>query len=141
MVGDRLSFSLLLMEAIAPQPPPENACGWLQLWRRWAIAIALVLVLHGVVALLVLLVKDLARAAGQENIHLHRRRHTIASRLIEDGMDGYITMQLTRHRSVQDFKSYSNKVRYHATKSAYWKGQGEQGREVQSLEELLEWRR
>lgn len=87
------------------------------------------------------MVKDLAKAAGLENIHPHRGRHTFASRLIEDGMDAYLAMQLTRHRSVQAFKTYSNKVRYQAAKAAYWKGQGEKGREVQSLEELLEGRR
>ncbi len=87
------------------------------------------------------MVKDLAKAAGLENIHPHRGRHTFASRLIEDGMDAYLAMQLTRHRSVQAFKTYSNKVRYQAAKTAYWKGQGEKGREAQSLEELLEGRR
>jgi integrase/recombinase XerD len=87
------------------------------------------------------MVKDLGQAAGLENIHPHRGRHTFASRLIEDGMDAYLAMQLTRHRSVQAFKTYSNKVRYQAAKTAYWKGQGEKGREAQSLEELLEGRR
>jgi hypothetical protein len=43
MVGDRLNFSLLLMEAIAPQTQTANACGWLQLWQKWAIAMTLVL--------------------------------------------------------------------------------------------------
>jgi integrase/recombinase XerD len=87
------------------------------------------------------MVKDLGQAAGLANIHPHRGRHTFASRLIEDGMDAYLAMQLTRHRSVQAFKTYSNKVRYQAAKTAYWKGQGEKGREAQSLEELLERRR
>jgi integrase/recombinase XerD len=86
------------------------------------------------------MVKDLGKAAGFANIHPHRGRHTFASRLIEDGMDAYLAMQLTRHRSVQAFKAYSNKVRYQAAKAAYWKGQGEKGREAQSLEELLEGR-
>jgi integrase/recombinase XerD len=49
------------------------------------------------------MVKDLAKAAGLENIHPHRGRHTFASRLIEDGMDAYLAMQLTRHRSVQAY--------------------------------------
>ena len=86
------------------------------------------------------MVKDLAKAAGLENVHPHRGRHTFASRLIEDGMDAYLAMQLTRHRSVQAFKTYSNKVRYQAAKAAFWKGQGEKGREAQSLVELLEGR-
>jgi integrase/recombinase XerD len=43
------------------------------------------------------MVKDLAASAGLENIHPHRGRHTFASRLIEDGMDAYLAMQLTRH--------------------------------------------
>ena len=87
------------------------------------------------------MIKDLAKAAGLENVHPHRGRHTFASRLIEDGMDAYLAMQLTRHRSVQAFKTYSNKVRYQAAKTAFWKGQGEKGREAQSLVELLEGRR
>ncbi len=58
------------------------------------------------------MVKDLGKAAGLGNVHPHRGRHTYASRLIEDGMDAYLAMQLTRHRSVQAFKTYSNKVRY-----------------------------
>jgi integrase/recombinase XerD len=87
------------------------------------------------------MVKDLAKSAGLENMYPHRGRHTFASRLIEDGMDAYLAMQLTRHRSVQAFKTYSNKVRYQAAKAAYWKGQGEKGREARSLEELLERRR
>jgi hypothetical protein len=43
MIGDRLFFSLLLMEAIASQSQTADACGWLQLWQKWAMAIALVL--------------------------------------------------------------------------------------------------
>ena len=84
------------------------------------------------------LVKAIARDAGIENIHPHRGRHTFASRLIEDGMDAYLAMQLTRHRSVQAFKTYSQKVRYEAAKTAYWKGQKQSGRKVRSLQELLE---
>jgi integrase/recombinase XerD len=87
------------------------------------------------------MVKDLGKAAGLENMHPHRGRHTFASQLIEDGMDAYLAMQLTRHQSVQAFKTYSNKVRYQAAKTAYWKGQGEKGRDAQSLEELLEGQR
>jgi hypothetical protein len=56
-------------------------------------------------------------------------------------MDAYVAMQLTRHQSVQAFKTYSKKVRYQAAKTAFWKGQGEKGREAQSLEKLLEGRR
>jgi integrase len=86
-------------------------------------------------------VKDLGRAAGLENVHSYRGRHTFASRLIEDGMDAYLAMQLTRDRSVQAFKTYSKQVRYQAAKTAYWKGLKEKERQVQSLVELLERRR
>ncbi len=61
-------------------------------------------------------------------------RHTFASRLIEDGMDAYLAMQLTRHRSVKAFQTYSHKVRYQAAKSAYL---GKHERKVRSLEEML----
>jgi hypothetical protein len=37
-------------------------------------------------------------------------------------MDAYLAMQMTRDRSVQAFKTYSNKVRYQVAKTAYWKG-------------------
>lgn len=86
-------------------------------------------------------VTELAAIAGVKDAHPHQGRHTFASRLIEDRMDAYLVMQLTRHRSVQAFKTYSNNVRHQAAKSAYWKGQGDKGREAQSLEELLEGRR
>jgi integrase/recombinase XerD len=83
------------------------------------------------------MIKDLAKAAGLVGIYPHRGRHTFASKLIEDGMDAYLAMQLTRHRSVQAFKVYSNKVRYQAAKTAYWKGQGEPERSPLALEDLL----
>jgi mono/diheme cytochrome c family protein len=70
------------MEAIAPQSQPANACDWLQLWRKRAITIALVLLTHGVIPLLV---KDLEKAARQKNIYRRLGRHTFAGQLIEDG--------------------------------------------------------
>jgi integrase/recombinase XerD len=80
------------------------------------------------------MVKAIAQAAGIEDVHPHRGRHTFASKLIEDGMDAYLAMQLTRHRSVKAFQTYSNKVRYQAAKSAYLGGKV---RKVRSLEEML----
>ena len=80
------------------------------------------------------MVKAIAQEAGLENIHPHRGRHTFASQLIEDGMDAYLAMQLTRHRSVKAFQTYSHKVRYQAAKSAFL---GKTKRQVRSLEEML----
>jgi integrase/recombinase XerD len=84
------------------------------------------------------MVKAIAQVAGIADIHPHRGRHTFASRLIEEGMDAYLAMQLTRHRSVQAFKTYSAKVRYEAAKTAFLKGQGEVGRKPESLMQMVE---
>ncbi|MCG9890832.1 MAG: hypothetical protein MH252_07140 [Thermosynechococcaceae cyanobacterium MS004] len=84
------------------------------------------------------MVKGLGRAAELENFYRKRGKHTFASRLIEDGMDAYLAMQLTRDRSARAFKTHSNKGRYQAAKTAYLKGQGEKEREAQSLEQILE---
>jgi integrase/recombinase XerD len=83
------------------------------------------------------MVKDLAKAAGLENVHPHSGRHTFASQLLENGMDAFLAMKLTRHRSIQAFKTYTHEVQYQAAKTDYWKGQGEEGRSAMSLEEIL----
>jgi site-specific recombinase XerD len=83
------------------------------------------------------MVKDLAKAAGLENVHPHSGRHTFASRLLENGMDAFLAMKLTRHRSIQAFKVYTHEVQYQAAKADYCRGQGEEGRSVMSLEEIL----
>jgi integrase/recombinase XerD len=70
-------------------------------------------------------IKDLAKAAGLENVHPHSGRHTFASRLLENGMDAFLAMKLTRHRSIQAFKTYTRELQYQAAKADYWRGEGE----------------
>jgi integrase/recombinase XerD len=83
------------------------------------------------------MVKDLAKAAGLENVHLHNGRHTFASRLLENGMDAFLAMKLTRHRSIQVLKTYTHEVQYQAAKDDYWRGQGGKVRSAMRLEEIL----
>jgi integrase/recombinase XerD len=68
------------------------------------------------------MVKDWAKAAGLENVHPHSGRHTFASRLLENGMDAFLAMKLTRHRSIQAFKTYTHELQYQAAKADYWRG-------------------
>ncbi|MGV0028198.1 tyrosine-type recombinase/integrase [Phormidesmis priestleyi] len=49
--------------------------------------------------------------AALAEIHPHQLRHTFASNLVLGGMDAYLAMALTRHRSMSVFKRYSNKAR------------------------------
>jgi hypothetical protein len=44
--------------------------------------------------------EELGRAAGLENFYRQRGRHTFANRLIEDGMDAYLAMQVARRRLI-----------------------------------------
>lgn len=83
------------------------------------------------------IIKELAAAAGLEGIHPHRGRHTFISNLVENGVDAYLAMELSRQRSLKAYQIYSKKVRYQAAKSAFLKGKGEKERKAMSLEELL----
>jgi integrase/recombinase XerD len=83
------------------------------------------------------MVKNLAKAAGLENVHPHSGRHTFASRLLENGMDAFLAMKLTRHRSIKTFKVYTHEVEYQAAKTDYCRRQGEEVRSAMSLEEML----
>ena len=40
------------------------------------------------------IIKDLAKAAGLEDIHPHRGRHTFISNMVENGVDAYLAMEL-----------------------------------------------
>jgi integrase/recombinase XerD len=86
------------------------------------------------------LVKDLAKRAGLEGVHPHRGRHTFISTMVENGVDAYLAMELSRQRSLKAFQTYSKKVRYQAAKAAFLKGKGEKERRAMSLEELLQQR-
>ncbi|MGB8699555.1 MAG: tyrosine-type recombinase/integrase [Thermosynechococcaceae cyanobacterium] len=84
------------------------------------------------------MVKDLAKAAGLEGIHPHRGRHTFIANLVENGVDAYLAMELSRQRSLKAYRGYSQKVRYQAAKTAFLTGKGEKERQAMSLEALLQ---
>jgi integrase/recombinase XerD len=86
------------------------------------------------------LIKDLAKAAGLKDIHPHRGRHTFISNMVENGVDAYLAMELSRQRSLKAYQTYSKKVRYQAAKTAFLTGKGEKERKSMSLEELLQGR-
>ncbi|BAU13957.1 integrase domain protein SAM domain protein [Leptolyngbya sp. NIES-3755] len=52
-------------------------------------------------------------------VYPHQLRHTFASNLVLGGMDAYLAMSLTRHRSVSVFKRYSNKAREKQAEQAF----------------------
>lgn len=83
------------------------------------------------------IVKELAASAGLEGVHPHRGRHTFISNLVEDGVDAYLAMELSRQRSVNTFKIYSKKARYVKAKSRFFETKGEKVRKAMSLEEML----
>jgi len=57
--------------------------------------------------------------AALTEIHPHQLRHTFASNLVLNGMDTYLAMALTRHRSVSAFKRYSSKARQRQAEQAF----------------------
>ena len=58
-------------------------------------------------------------------IHPHQLRHTFASNLVLGGMDAYLAMALTRHRSLSAFKRYSSKAREQQAERAFRQMRGE----------------
>ena len=84
------------------------------------------------------IIKDLAKAAGLSDVHPHRGRHTFISNMVENGVDAYLAMELSRQRSLKAYQTYSKKVRYQAAKTAFLKGKNEQERKPLSLEQMLE---
>jgi integrase/recombinase XerD len=67
------------------------------------------------------LVRDLGEVAGIENCHPHRLRHTFATRLVLKGVDSYLARKLTRHRSENAFRRYSEHSRQQAAEQAFLK--------------------
>lgn len=63
--------------------------------------------------------------AALAKVHPHQLRHTFASNLVLGGMDAYLAMALTRHRSVSVFKRYSSKARELQAERAFRQMRGE----------------
>lgn len=57
--------------------------------------------------------------AALAKIHPHQLRHTFASNLVLGGIDVYLAMALTRHRSLSAFKRYSSKARERQAERAF----------------------
>ncbi len=53
-------------------------------------------------------------------------------------MDAYLTMALTRQKSVKAYKVYSDAVRYEAARAAFFVSRGIKERKPVSLEQMLE---
>lgn len=64
--------------------------------------------------------------AALASVHPHQLRHTFASNLVLDGMDTYLAMALTRHRSISAFKRYSRKARERQAERAFRQIRGEE---------------
>lgn len=63
--------------------------------------------------------------AALAEVHPHQLRHTFASNLVLGGMDAYLAMSLTRHRSISIFRRYSNKAREKQAETAFRQMRGE----------------
>jgi integrase/recombinase XerD len=63
--------------------------------------------------------------AALAEVYPHQLRHTFASNLVLGGMDAYLAMALTRHRSVSVFKRYSNRAREQQAERAFRQMRGE----------------
>lgn len=68
--------------------------------------------------------------AALADVHPHQLRHTFASNLVLEGMDAYLAMALTRHRSISAFKRYSSKAREQQAERAFRQIRGEEPEEV-----------
>jgi integrase/recombinase XerD len=82
--------------------------------------------------------KQVAQAAGLPEIHPHRGRHTFISGLVSGKVDAYLGMALTRQKSVNAYKVYSEAVRYEAARAAFFESRGIKERKPVSLEQMLE---
>ena len=56
------------------------------------------------------MVKDLAAAAGLEDVHPHRLRHTCATLLVLAGMDTMLAKRMVRIRSDKVFSRYGDRA-------------------------------
>jgi integrase/recombinase XerD len=63
--------------------------------------------------------------AALAEVQPHQLRHTFASNLVLGGMDAYLAMSLTRHRSISVFRRYSNKAREKQAETAFRQMRGE----------------
>jgi integrase/recombinase XerD len=84
------------------------------------------------------ILKEIASAAGLENVHPHRGRHTFSSNLLENEVDAYLAMALMRQRSLKAFNTYNNKVRQKAAREAFWKAKGVKPRTASSVQKMVE---
>jgi integrase/recombinase XerD len=84
------------------------------------------------------ILKEIAAAAGLENVHPHRGRHTFSSNLLENEVDAYLAMPLMRQRSLKAFNTYNNKVRQKAARDAFWKAKGVKPRTASSVQQMVE---
>ncbi|MBW4550155.1 MAG: hypothetical protein KME35_03440 [Aphanocapsa sp. GSE-SYN-MK-11-07L] len=81
--------------------------------------------------------KQVAQSAGLPEIHPHRGRHTFISGLVKGKVDAYLGMALTRQKSVNAYKVYSEAVRYEAARAAFFEARGIQERQPLSLQEMV----
>ena len=107
-------------------------------WRFWPLLRLFRILRFRALGYIYKIIKDLAKAAGLEDIHPHRGRHTFISNMVENGVDAYLAMELSRQRSLKAYQTYSKKVRYQAAKAAFLKGKNEPERKPLSLEQMLE---
>jgi hypothetical protein len=84
------------------------------------------------------LFKEIAQAAGLENLHPHRGRHTFSSRLLEEEVDAYLAMTLMRQKSLKAFNTYNNRIRQKAARAAFWKAKGVTPRKTASVEQMIQ---
>jgi integrase/recombinase XerD len=64
-------------------------------------------------------------AAQLKQVHPHQLRHTYASNLVLGGMDAYLAMALTRHKSIAVFQRYSNQARTRKAELEFYRMRGE----------------
>ena len=83
------------------------------------------------------IIKALAKVAGLEDIHPHRGRHTFISDMVENGVDAYLAMELSRQRSPKAFNRYGKNVRYRTAKRKHLESKGETERKAISLKDML----
>lgn len=56
------------------------------------------------------IMKELAQAAGVEDFHPHRLRHTFGTKLVLKKMDSVLARKLTRHESESSFERYTRRA-------------------------------
>ncbi len=74
------------------------------------------------------------RKATQIDLHAQRFRHTFALDLVVRGMDPHQVMTLTRHKSVQSFKRYTQCAQQVAAEQAFYEAIGESPPQSKALE-------